>query len=140
MKGKYHDDAKHGPKVRMNKNLEFADSLGTAIRLLSHGVINNIQNTEKEATKSQRGLEAEIMGHAVAAHFGLKTEDRWLKPMTERLQELSDKELSKSLNQVAVESHKFINSIAKYSDTPKRQRDRSMKKKYNHTQTIGRNI
>lgn len=140
VKGKYHDDAKHGPKVRMNKNLEFADSLGTAIRLLSHGVINNIQNTEKEATKSQRGLEAEIMGHAVAAHFGLKTEDRWLKPMTERLQELSDKELSKSLNQVAVESHKFINSIAKYSDTPKRQRDRSMKKKYNHTQTIGRNI
>lgn len=128
VKGKYHDDAKHGPKVRMNKNLEFADSLGTAIRLLSHGAINNIQNTEKEATKSQRGLEAEIMGHAVAAHFGLKTEDRWLKPMTERLQELSDKELSKSLNRVAVESHKFINSIAKYSDTPKRQRDRSMKR------------
>lgn len=140
VKGKYHDDPTHGPKVRMNKNLEFADSLGTAIRLLSHGAINNIQNTEKEATKSQRGLEAEIMGHAVAAHFGLKTEDRWLKQMTERLQELSDKELSKSLNQVAVASHKFINSIAKYSDTPKRQRDRSMKKKYNHTQSIGRNI
>ncbi len=140
VKGKYHDDAKHGPKVRMNKNLEFADSLGTAIRLLSHGAINNIQNTEKEATKSQRGLEAEIMGHAVAAHFGLKTEDRWLKQMTEKLQELSDKELSKSLNQVAVASHKFINSIAKYSDTPKRQRDRSMKKKYNHTQSIGRSI
>ena len=140
VKGKYHDDPTHGPKVRMNKNLEFADSLGTAIRLLSHGAINNIRNTEKEVTKSQRGLEAEIMGHAVAAHFGLKTEDRWLKPMTERLQELSDKELSKSLNQVAVESHKFINSIAKYSDTPKRQRDRSMKKKYNHTQSIGRNI
>lgn len=140
VKGKYHDDPIHGPKVRMNKNLEFADSLGTAIRLLSHGAINNIQNTEKEVTKSQRGLEAEIMGHAVAAHFGLKTEDRWLKQMTERLQELSDKELSKSLNQVAVESHKFINSIAKYSDTPKRQRDRSMKKKYNHTQSIGRSI
>lgn len=140
VKGKYHDDPTHGPKVRMNKNLEFADSLGTAIRLLSHGAINNIQNTEKEATKSQRGLEAEIMGHAVAAHFGLKTEGRWLKQMTERLQELSDKELSKSLNQVAVASHKFINSIAKYSDTPKRQRDRSMKKKYNHTQSIGRNI
>lgn len=140
VKGKYHDDPTHGPKVRMNKNLEFADSLGTAIRLLSHGAINNIRNTEKEVTKSQRGLEAEIMGHAVAAHFGLKTEDRWLKQMTERLQELSDKELSKSLNQVAVESHKFINSIAKYSDTPKRQRDRSMKKKYNHTQSIGRNI
>lgn len=140
VKGKYHDDPIHGPKVRMNKNLEFADSLGTAIRLLSHGAINNIQNTEKEVTKSQRGLEAEIMGHAVAAHFGLKTEDRWLKQMTERLQELSDKELSKSLNQVAVASHKFINSIAKYSDTPKRQRDRSMKKKYNHTQSIGRNI
>lgn len=140
VKGKYHDDPTHGPKVRMNKNLEFADSLGTAIRLLSHGAINNIRNTEKEVTKSQRGLEAEIMGHAVAAHFGLKTEDRWLKQMTERLQELSDKELSKSLNQVAVASHKFINSIAKYSDTPKRQRDRSMKKKYNHTQSIGRNI
>lgn len=140
VKGKYHDDPVHGPKVRMNKNLEFADSLGTAIRLLSHGAINNIQNSEKEITKSQRGLEAEIMGHAVAAHFGLKTEDRWLKQMTERLQELSDKELSKSLNQVAVASHKFINSIAKYSDTPKRQRDRSMKKKYNHTQSIGRNI
>lgn len=140
VKGKYHNDPIHGPKVRMNKNLEFADSLGTAIRLLSHGAINNIQNTEKEVTKSQRGLEAEIMGHAVAAHFGLKTEDRWLKQMTERLQELSDKELSKSLNQVAVESHKFINSIAKYSDTPKRQRDRSMKKKYNHTQSIGRSI
>lgn len=140
VKGKYHDDPTHGPKVRMNKNLEFADSLGTAIRLLSHGAINNIRNTEKEVTKSQRGLEAEIMGHAVAAHFGLKTEDRWLKQMTERLQELSDKELSKSLNQVAVESHKFINSIAKYSDTPKRQRDRSMKKKYNHTQSIGRSI
>ncbi len=140
VKGKYHDDPTHGPKVRMNRNLEFADSLGTAIRLLSHGAINNIRNTEKEVTKSQRGLEAEIMGHAVAAHFGLKTEDRWLKQMTERLQELSDKELSKSLNQVAVASHKFINSIAKYSDTPKRQRDRSMKKKYNHTQSIGRNI
>ncbi len=140
VKGKYHDDPTHGSKVRMNKNLEFADSLGTAIRLLSHGAINNIRNTEKEVTKSQRGLEAEIMGHAVAAHFGLKTEDRWLKQMTERLQELSDKELSKSLNQVAVASHKFINSIAKYSDTPKRQRDRSMKKKYNHTQSIGRNI
>lgn len=140
VKGKYHDDPTHGPKVRMNKNLEFADSLGTAIRLLSHGAINNIRNTEKEVTKSQRGLEAEIMGHAVAAHFGLKTEDRWLKQMTERLQELSDKELSKSLNQVAVASHKFINSIAKYSDTPKRQRDRSMKKKYKHTQSIGRNI
>lgn len=140
VKGKYHDDPTHGPKVRMNKNLEFADSLGTAIRLLSHGAINNIRNTEKEVTKSQRGLEAEIMGHAVAAHFGLKTEDRWLKQMTERLQELSDKELSKSLNQVAVESHKFINSIAKYSDTPNRQRDRSMKKKYNHTQSIGRSI
>ncbi len=140
VKGKYHDDPVHGPKVRMNKNLEFADSLGTAIRLLSHGAINNIQNTEKEATKSQRGLEAEIMGHAVAAHFGLKTEDRWLKQMTERLQELSDKELSKSLNQVAVESHKFINSIAKYSDTPKRQRDRSMKKKYSHERSIGRSI
>ena len=140
VKGKYHDDPTHGPKVRMNKNLEFADSLGTAIRLLSHGAINNIQNTEKEATKSQRGLEAEIMGHAVAAHFGLKTEGRWLKQMTERLQELSDKELSKSLNQVAVASHKFINSIAKYSDTPKRQRDRSMKKKYSHERSIGRSI
>lgn len=140
VKGKYHDDPVHGPKVRMNKNLEFADSLGTAIRLLSHGAINNIQNSEKEITKSQRGLEAEIMGHAVAAHFGLKTEDRWLKQMSEKLQELSDKELSKSLNQVAVASHKFINSIAKYSDTPKRQRDRSMKKKYNHTQSIERSI
>lgn len=140
VKGKYHDDPIHGPKVRMNKNLEFADSLGTAIRLLSHGAVNNIQNSEKEITKSQRGLEAEIMGHAVAAHFGLKTEDRWLKQMSEKLQELSDKELSKSLNQVAVASHKFINSIAKYSDTPKRQRDRSMKKKYNHTQSIGRSI
>ncbi len=140
VKGKYHDDPVHGPKVRMNKNLEFADSLGTAIRLLSHGAINNIRNNEKEVTKSQRGLEAEIMGHAVAAHFGLRTEDRWLKQMSEKLQELSDKELSKSLNQVAVASHKFINSIAKYSDTPKRQRDRSMKKKYNYTQSIGRSI
>lgn len=140
VKGKYHDDPIHGPKVRMNKNLEFADSLGTAIRLLSHGAINNIQNSEKEITKSQRGLEAEIMGHAVAAHFGLKTENRWLKQMSGKLQELSDKELSKSLNQVAVASHKFINSIAKYSDTPKRQRDRSMKKKYNHTQSIERSI
>lgn len=135
-KGIYRDDPINGASVLMNKNLDFNESLGTAIRLLSHGVIDKTRD-KNEVPKFQRGLEAEIMGHAVAAHYGLKTEKRWLNEMSEKLQDLTDKQLSKSLSVASKSGRDFIQKIAKYSDTPKRQRDRSTKKNIANTRSRG---
>ncbi len=135
-KGIYRDDPINGASVLMNKNLDFNESLRTAIRLLSHGVIDKTRD-KNEVPKFQRGLEAEIMGHAVAAHYGLKTEKRWLSEMSEKLQDLTDKQLSKSLSVASKSGRDFIQKIAKYSDTPKRQRNRSMKKNIANTRSRG---
>lgn len=131
VKGKYQNDGKHA-RVLMNKNLDFKESLGTAIRLMSHAVVDN--KYQEKLEKFQRGLEAEIVGHAVAAHFGLPTEKRYLKEMSEKLQKLSDKELTASLNRAFTSSNEFIKQIAKYSETPKRERDRRVTKKKNTPQ------
>ncbi len=125
-KGKYQNDGKNA-RVLMNKNLDFQESLGTAIRLMSHAVVDN--KYQEKIEKFQRGLEAEIIGHAVAAHFGLPTEKRYLKEMSEKLQKLSDKELTASLNRAFTSSNEFIKQIARYSETPKRERDRRVTKK-----------
>lgn len=125
-KGKYQNDGKNA-RVLMNKNLDFQESLGTAIRLMSHAVVDN--KYQEKLEKFQRGLEAEIIGHAVAAHFGLPTEKRYLKEMSEKLQKLSDKELTASLNRAFTSSNEFIKQIARYSETPKRERDRRVTKK-----------
>lgn len=132
VKGIYQNDGKSA-KVLMNKNLDFKESLGTAIRLLSHAAIDNQYQGKVE--NFHRGLEAEIVGHAVAAHFGLPTEKRFLKEMSARLQKLSDKELTKSLNRAFSSSSELINQIAKYSETPKRERDRRTTKKQNQSKT-----
>ena len=117
----------------MNKNLDFKESLGTAIRLLSHAAIDNQYQGKVE--NFHRGLEAEIVGHAVAAHFGLPTEKRFLKEMSARLQKLSDEELTKSLNRAFSSSSELIKQIAKYSETPKSERDRRTTKKQSQSKT-----
>lgn len=142
-RGKYFDH--NGvPTVVMNnnvtKNSGFAENLAVGIRLLSHATLHTTKIDADERPRTVQGIEAEIMGHAVASHFGLKTEKRWLKEMSEELQKLDDLTLAKSFGRAQNNSREFIKGIAKYADKPQRNRNHGRKPQQGIAQKVKSNI
>lgn len=129
-RGKYFD-YRGTPVVAMNnnvtKNSGFEDSLAVGVRLLSHATLHTTKIDANEVPRTVQGLEAEIMGHAVASHYGLKTEKRWLKEMSEELQKLDDMTLAKTFGKAQNSGRDLIKGIAKYTDNPKRNRNHGRK-------------
>lgn len=129
-RGKYFD-YRGTPVVAMNnnvtKNSGFEDSLAVGVRLLSHATLHTTKINANEVPRTVQGLEAEIMGHTVASHYGLKTEKRWLKEMSEELQKLDDMTLAKTFGKAQNSGRDLIKGIAKYTDNPKRNRNHGRK-------------